>query len=80
MNPEDDVIITNAEWEAAMVAARIFRDTARSFRANNADGLAAECDRHAGALEGLGRRATVAAAPDIQPDLRVVRAELEAER
>ena len=81
MNDEREVVITDAEWRAVMEAAGVFRDTAQNLRATGVDGIAAESDRHADALEGLGRRAVVAAAPQVEPDLRVVGgADLEVER
>jgi hypothetical protein len=71
-----DVVITDAEWQASLIGARILRQTAGQFRALNDPETAAACDAHADALMGLVRRATVAATRDHEAGEN----ELEAER
>src|SRR5205807_4554819 len=75
----DDILITEAEWQAALIGARLLREAWKDFRALGNHEIAAECDGQADALEGLARRAVVAAsrehevACDIADDLEAER-------
>ena len=81
---DDDLVITETEWQAVLLGARALREIRDGLQSCGADELAEECDSNVAELEGLARRATVAAhrAPvreraglDREAD-----AELEAER
>ncbi|HXM57237.1 MAG TPA: hypothetical protein VOB72_17690 [Candidatus Dormibacteraeota bacterium] len=72
----DEVVITDAEWQASLIGARLLRAAARGFRALGDHETAAGWDGHADALEGLACRATVAATRDHQAGEN----DLEAER
>ena len=69
----EELVITEGEWRAALLGARALSEVGAGLRSSGADELARECDRNAAELEGLARRATVAAHRDAG-------AEMEAER
>jgi len=78
----DNVVVSEAEWQAVLLGARALREVAASYRAHGHEDLAAECDGHVSELLGLAVRATVAASRDSNdavPD-RQASAEQEAER
>ena len=72
----DHVVVTDAEWRAILLGARVLREVGDGFRSAGAHGLAGECHDQADVLENLGRRAVVAPARDHDAE----RAEAEAER
>ncbi len=81
--PEDEAVLTGAEWQAVMLGARALRDAAAAQRQAGAHMLAAENEGYADALLRLGQRADVAATRDPVPDITAgqqAHAELEAER
>ncbi len=57
----DDLVITETEWQAVLLGARALREIGDGLRSSGADDLAGECDSNVAELEGLARRATVAA-------------------
>ncbi len=59
-----DVLVTHGEWQALLLGSRALREVGAGLRRAGAEELAAESDRNADALERLGHRAVVAAAPD----------------
>jgi hypothetical protein len=69
----EELVITEAEWQAVLLGARALSEVGAWLRSGGAYELARECDRNAAELEGLARRATIAAH-------REAGAEMEAER
>jgi hypothetical protein len=78
----EDLVLTEAEWQAVLLGARALREVATGYRAQGHDQLAAECDGLVAELKGLASRATVAAFRDVERagQDRQAGAELEAER
>ena len=78
----DNVVVSEAEWQAVLLGARALRQVAESYRAHGHEELAAECDGHVAELLGLAIRSTVAAARDGSHAVpgQQAGAELEAER
>lgn len=72
----DDVVVTDAEWRAIFLGARVLREVGDGLRTAGAGGLAAECHDQADVLENLGRRAVVAPFRDHDAE----RGDAEAER
>ncbi len=83
-HPDNDLVISETEWQAVLLGARALREIGAGLRSRGADELARECDSNVAELEGLARRATVAADRDPVSERdgldREAGSELEAER
>jgi hypothetical protein len=58
---EDDLLLTEVEWRAVLVGARVLRESGAQLQAADSPVIAAEYAAHAAVLDNLGRRAVVAA-------------------
>jgi len=57
----DDLVVTDAEWQALLEGARALRELATALRNAGFNRVAVENDGHAATLQGLVQRVTVAA-------------------
>jgi hypothetical protein len=61
LEPRDDLLITDPEWQAVLAGARALRQVGAALQEAGFDRSAADAERHAASLDDLARHATVAA-------------------